>query len=632
MRRLPLAGVFVVCVLLTSVPGAAVQQAPQATAQFRSATDLVVFDVSVLDKDRRPVTGLTADDFTITERGTAKPIATFAEMKIASPAGVLPGWQRDMPFDIESNDIGNRQLVVIYLADSPWLFQSRTPMGSVDTIRIGHSIVDELGPSDLAAVVHASDPAHSQDFTTDRARLRAAVDRSTSSPRPLWPYWSTGLKNVVDMLALVPDRRKTIYYVGPGADLDFSALPPGKTVHDVPFDSDSRSLLFDLQRTFGAAQRANVVIYTLDSAGLTVGAAGKPGGIDPYRHRRDWLHILANETGGRAITNTNVPERSVPALFAENTSYYLIGFAPTEPLDGKFRRLDIRVKGRDAEVRSRSGYYVEPTLFYGRREVAPANKGGALAGTIPDGELLMTIGATPIGLAGGKSTVVFSLGLEVPSNAAPPSETVTAEIGAFNYEGKMLGQAKPQLTMAVKPGLNRSAPYQLLSRIDLKPGRYMIRAAAQTKERGKRGSVFASVVVPDFTRDPISLSGIIVQSKPLPLAAPADVVKDLAPLVPVNTRQFTTRNSVDTWTRIHQGGGNTALRDVDVLTTVKDTSGAVRIERRATLAADQFRLNRFADYQFTLPAGLDAGEYLLTIGATSAAGQSASRSVRFSVK
>lgn len=48
------------------------QQVPSGQAQFRAAVDLVQLDVSVLDRDRRPVRGLTAADFTILENGRAR--------------------------------------------------------------------------------------------------------------------------------------------------------------------------------------------------------------------------------------------------------------------------------------------------------------------------------------------------------------------------------------------------------------------------------------------------------------------------------------------------------------------------------------------------------------------------------
>ena len=42
---------------------------PQAQPAFRSGVDLVQVDVSVLDRDRQPVMGLTAAEFTVREDG-----------------------------------------------------------------------------------------------------------------------------------------------------------------------------------------------------------------------------------------------------------------------------------------------------------------------------------------------------------------------------------------------------------------------------------------------------------------------------------------------------------------------------------------------------------------------------------
>src|ERR1700721_3911103 len=60
---------FVSIVTAQQAPQAA-QQAPQApAATFRTTTRLIVQTVSVKDKDGRPIEGLTAKDFTVTEDG-----------------------------------------------------------------------------------------------------------------------------------------------------------------------------------------------------------------------------------------------------------------------------------------------------------------------------------------------------------------------------------------------------------------------------------------------------------------------------------------------------------------------------------------------------------------------------------
>ena len=71
----------VICVLIClaglAAAGRAQQPPPQPQATFQSGVDVVQVDVSVLDKDRRPVRGLTPEDFTILEDGKPRPIVAF---------------------------------------------------------------------------------------------------------------------------------------------------------------------------------------------------------------------------------------------------------------------------------------------------------------------------------------------------------------------------------------------------------------------------------------------------------------------------------------------------------------------------------------------------------------------------
>src|SRR5215208_8235619 len=85
---------------------------------FRSGIDVVQMDVSVLDKDHRPVRGLTAADFTIIERGQPQPIVAFTAIDVPPPLERQAGWMRDAPRDVVSNALDNRRLVTIVMDDA----------------------------------------------------------------------------------------------------------------------------------------------------------------------------------------------------------------------------------------------------------------------------------------------------------------------------------------------------------------------------------------------------------------------------------------------------------------------------------------------------------------------------------
>src|SRR4051812_8540040 len=83
---------------------------PQITAgqtpaqpRFNLATDLVRLDVSVLDKSRRPVRGLTAADFTILENGKPQSVAAFSAVNVPAPAPPSAPWMRDVAPDVRDN-------------------------------------------------------------------------------------------------------------------------------------------------------------------------------------------------------------------------------------------------------------------------------------------------------------------------------------------------------------------------------------------------------------------------------------------------------------------------------------------------------------------------------------------------
>lgn len=118
-------------VLLAGVVRAERAQTPQQPQQpvFRGGVDLVTFDVRVVDKDGKPVPGLTANDFTVTldgqprpvraldymtfGSGTAKEAAAPAATSAAAPAASAPRGGRVILFVVD--DVSARPLEIVSL-------------------------------------------------------------------------------------------------------------------------------------------------------------------------------------------------------------------------------------------------------------------------------------------------------------------------------------------------------------------------------------------------------------------------------------------------------------------------------------------------------------------------------------
>lgn len=174
------------------------------------------------------------------------------------------------------------------------------------------------------------------------------------------------LRAVVDALGEVPGRKSILYFTENVIITD--RLRPG------------------FEAIIGRANRANITFYPVDAAGLrlhskemevsrNVNLAGAQGIGDAPREDGAWtkelerqnqllvsrpaavLGRLAKETGGFVIENTNNLAAGVARMQQERTTYYLLGYQSTNSsLDGKFRRVTVKVKRRDVSLRARPGY------------------------------------------------------------------------------------------------------------------------------------------------------------------------------------------------------------------------------------------------------------------------------------
>lgn len=406
---------------------------------------LVNIDVMVKDKKGKYVTDLKAEDFTVTENGAQQKVEFFDPPLAVSPLAVSPlagGIESSKPNQVSSLTASNGLRNVISLV----LDGQTTDLTNLKQVREGtlKYIRERIADTDTVAVFGVSNGLQLlQPFTQDKAKLIQSVENSytlTASNRNLERSDNAEqIERLRDELNGAPDpnsatsaaqgsaaaramiaTRVLQQFVKLRAQLGVQqarpvlaalaaiceaqrAIPGKKTL--VLFSQGfvaSSVLDWQVQGTIDIANRANVAIYIIDSAGLTgggpqsgalvptgalggVAATGSPanrslavGGesvFDNVRYEglnreQDILYRISGDTGGEFLKGNNDIGKGLERIDQEIRSRYTLAYYSTDSnFDGGFRKLKIEVRRPDAHVISRSGYYA-----IGNEDIVPLSQ------------------------------------------------------------------------------------------------------------------------------------------------------------------------------------------------------------------------------------------------------------------
>ena len=125
-------------------------------------------------------------------------------------------------------------------------------------------------------------------------------------------------------------------------------------------------MMSDIKMVTDLANRYNCAIYSLDPRGLApfefdLSTAGQAA-VSLTRDQQmlnttiDTLRVLSDETDGRAIVNSNDLDRGLKQIIRDTSAYYLLGYTSAVTTDGKFHKINVRVKRPGLQVRARPGY------------------------------------------------------------------------------------------------------------------------------------------------------------------------------------------------------------------------------------------------------------------------------------
>ena len=373
---------------------AQVQQAPPDVPTFRVTSTLVFLDVTVLDKKGHPVvSGLTKDDFTITEDKKPQTIFSFE-----APESHVMGTQAG-----DDNPDGKAPVTIFVLDLLNSSFQ--------DFAFIRYEAKQFLlaQPAQLAApaelmVVGDQSLELLQGYTRSRAdllyaleHLPAALPFKKMNEEFYWDRFGQSL-DALQQIALqnkgVPGRKNVVWvgHGGPSVNL-FSPDLTGAEVEDLKqyvhmttnMLVDARISLFVIYPGLNVASR-RVSLSEME-------ADSDLGDDDPFAGDINF-GVFVNATGGKLFFRRNDVDMEMARSERMGSEYYTLTYMPQDvPSDGKFRRIRVTLRNRNLRVVTKAGYFApDGKKFVDPRQQTMINVAEAASSTIPFKALDFAVG------------------------------------------------------------------------------------------------------------------------------------------------------------------------------------------------------------------------------------------------
>jgi VWFA-related protein len=668
--------------------------APQVT--FKVEINYVEVDAAVFDRQGAFVSNLRRDDFEVFEDGVRQDVTAFTQVNIPIERAEPMPLQAKVP--IEADVISNARpfdgRVYVIVLDDKHTAAFRTAR----TRKAAEQFITRyMADNDIACVLTTGGSGGAmQDFTSNKRLLLGAVNRfigakirseteerldeyrrqqgipsaegqgvtRVDDPRDMERGFDArialdNLARISDWVGSIRGRRKAIVYFSEGIDYN---------IYDFN-KREATSVQEGMRAVFAAATRSNVSIYSIDPRGLT-GLGDETievsGGFpenpllnlslqsfnDSLRLAQDSLRSLSEETGGFAAVNRNDYNDAFSRVVKDNSAYYVLGYYPSnDRRDGRFRKIEVKVKRPGLEVRSRRGYTAPrgkapaPTKEPVNEQASPQVR-EALDSPLPLPGLTLRVFAAPFKGTDKNTAVSVTIEadgsdfgfIEKDGRLLTDLELVTT---AVEISGKNRGGDRSVVNLALRPE-NRQRFVQngvrVSTRLQLPAGRYQIRVAARESGTGRVGSINYDLEVPDFSKESLSLSGVAIASAAalnISTAKVDDQLKDVLPGPPTALRVFPRGDTLAVFAEVYDNDVK-APHVVDITTTVvsEDGRSVFKTAEERSSADLQGKPGGYG-HQARIPLkDFAPGTYLLTVEAKSRAGSNppVGRTIQFRVQ
>jgi VWFA-related protein len=341
---------------------------------IRTSTRLVQVNVVVHDKNG-PVSGLTKNDFLLTDRGRPQTISVFSIESTGEP----PVREHPLPQNTFSNRTSERHnsstsvtVVLLDKLNTRFEDQARANRQFIKFLRsfepADRIAIYTLGQS-LRVLCDFTDSSQLQRIL---AKYRGAVSTDFSTAEP--DAANTGIADFDAALDAASEKLADATNIDRARKTLDAFVSIANHVADLPGRKNliwvTGSLPFSLASAARTLNYANIAVYPVDARGLVgmprVQSAGTPSNIKAGRNPiipsfrpsgLDTMQELAQQTGGRAFNNTNDLSGAIHLALDDSLITYTLGFYPeSNTLDGKFHDLKVGVRRPGVDVRYRRGY------------------------------------------------------------------------------------------------------------------------------------------------------------------------------------------------------------------------------------------------------------------------------------
>jgi VWFA-related protein len=387
--------------------GAVLLQAPKPVQPiFKSNTELVEVDATILDKGGNFVPGLKAEDITLYENGKPQKIQQFF---LVTHDLVMP---QGTPAATGSDDTqygAHRVFVVVF-------DEAHLANDSLTRVKAGaEGFVQEMFGVGDAGGVFLNGGMYKGRLTVDKRELVSAIRavqpafenrQAILAPFREWPAINSevqaskiadgsrettnelgriacqadpqqcqsegGLGNVENLI-----QQKARLYVRQARMMTsrtiqslesvargLAKIPGRKTVVFLTegfFVEDDRG---QLEHVAAQMARSGITLYSIDGRGLINSMTTNPDVTRMERARvtsfdtgEDGPTILTEGTGGFMVRNIDEIKRGFGLVVRDTSTYYVIGYQPDNPnMDGKIRKIEVKTNKPDLKVRARKSY------------------------------------------------------------------------------------------------------------------------------------------------------------------------------------------------------------------------------------------------------------------------------------